>query len=76
MAGLGKLPETGKCSRTQQAAHDEFHLGQMSLLFHSVLIFPREKAEHQREAAPGFDPWHYLDLDYPAFTKTADKIKH
>lgn len=49
----------------------------MSLPFQSVLIFSGEKAEHQREAAPEFDPWHYLDLDYPAFTKKiADKIKH
>lgn len=51
-------------------------LGQRSLPLHSVLLFPREKAEHQREAVPGLDPWHYLDLDYPAFTRTVDKIKY
>lgn len=41
----------------------------------SVLIFPREKAEHYRDAAPIFDTWHQLDLDCLNFEVTVDKIK-
>lgn len=84
MAEMGKLWRGwGNCGRNGKMWQDTAGttggvsvLGQTSLPQQTVLIFPREKAECWMEAAPGFGPWHYFDLDCPDFMVAADKIKY